>query len=118
MKRLSILAGLMILGLVALSVSAGEEQMPAGQKAFLDMKCSMCHAVSSAGIEAKTTSEKMKGADLVNLAEHETLGDAGHLAKYIRQATELDGVKHKKPFKGSDEELQALVDWLLEQKTE
>ena len=25
---------------------------------------------------------------------------------------------HSKPFKGSDEELQALVDWLLEQKAE
>ncbi len=25
---------------------------------------------------------------------------------------------HKKPFKGTDEELQALVDWLLEQKVE
>ena len=110
MKRLSILAGLVVFGLVALSVSAGEEQMPAGHKALLDSKCNMCHAVSSVGIEAKTTSEKMKGPDLVNLAKHKTLGDAGYLVKYIQQEIEIDGVEHKKGFKGSDEELQALVD--------
>lgn len=87
--------------------------MPAGHKAFLELKCNMCHAVSSVGIEAKTKSEKMFGGDLVGLGR---VWDAKALAAYINQESEKDGKKHKKGFKGSDEELQALVDWLLEQK--
>ena len=110
MKRLALLC------LVAMTAAAGEEAMPAGHEVFLEMKCNMCHAVSTAGIEAKTTSEKMLGPDLVGLAEHATLGDAAALAKYIKQESEVDGAK--KGFKGTDEELQALIDWLLEQKAQ
>ena len=120
MKRIG--WGVAALALAALSLifvpaSSGEE-VAVGQQVVLDHKCNMCHAVSTVGIEAKTTSEKMKGPDLVNLAAHETLGDAATLAKYIKQEAQLDGEEHKKGFKGTDEELQALVDWLLEQKAE
>ena len=34
------------------------------------------------------------------------------------EEVEQEGKAHKKKFKGSDEELQVLVDWLLEQKAE
>ncbi len=71
-------------------------------------KCNMCHAVPAADIEAKTKSEKMKGGDLGGKIETE-LAD---LAAYVRKEAELDGKTHKKPFKGTDEELQAIVDWL------
>lgn len=118
MRKLYVIAGLAVLGMVAMTAAAGAEEMPTGHTVYLEMKCNMCHAVSSAGIEAKTKSEKMKGPDLVNLAGHESLADAGALAKYIKQETELNGAEHKKGFKGTDEELQALVDWLLEQKAE
>jgi hypothetical protein len=57
----------------------------------------MCHAVSTVGIEAKVKSEKMKGPDLVGLS------DAAALAPYLRGETEMNGSKHKKKFKGSDE---------------
>ena len=40
-----------------------------GKGVFEAQKCNLCHAVSSAGIEAKTKSEKLKGPDLVNLAK-------------------------------------------------
>ena len=36
----------------------------------------------------------------------------------MKREIDKDGKEHKKEFKGSDEELQALVDWLLEQKAE
>ena len=50
----------------ALPVRAAEP--PAGRQAvFLAQKCNTCHAVSSAGIEATTKSEKMKGPDLVGV---------------------------------------------------
>ncbi len=71
-------------------------------------KCNMCHAVPAAGIEAKTTSDKMKGADLGGKveAEFETI------AAYVRKEADMDGKSHKKEFKGTDEELQAIIDWL------
>lgn len=121
MKRLVWGMGVLViaaLATVAVTASAVEGAEPAGHQAFLDQRCNMCHAVSTAGIEAKTSSEKMKGPDLVDLAKHETLGDKATLAKYIKQEAKVDGEEHKKGFKGTDEELQALVDWLLEQKAE
>jgi cytochrome c5 len=87
-----------------------------GKGVFEAQKCNLCHAVSSAGIEAKTKSEKLKGPDLVNLAKD---FEAEWIAKYLlKKAADKEGKSHEKPFKGSDEELQALVDWLLEQKVQ
>ena len=83
-----------------------------GKEVFMAAKCNMCHAVSTVGIEAKVKSEKMKGPDLVNSTR-----DAATLKGYLKGETEMNGAKHKKPFKGSDEELQAIIDWLLEQKS-
>ncbi len=80
-----------------------------GKTLFTDAhKCSMCHAVPAAEIQAKTKSEKMKGGDLGGKIET----DLDTLAAYVRKEGELDGKTHKKPFKGTDEELQAIVDWL------
>ncbi len=107
-------AGIGILTLVAVVGLAGPAAAEVeGQKVFEAQKCNMCHAVPSAGIEAKTTSEKMKGPDLVDLKR-----DAKWIAGYLQKTEQIDGADHKKEFKGSDEELQALVDWLLEQKAE
>ncbi len=76
-------------------------------------KCGNCHSLASAGIEAKAKSEKMRGPDLGKLQI-----DAATLTSYLKKETALDGREHKIAFKGSDEELQALVDWLLEQKAQ
>ncbi len=105
---LPLAAFVLVLGLVA-----SAEEPAKGQQVFDAQKCNMCHSVSTAGIEAK--SEKMFKGDLVNLAETR---DAEWLAQYLTRKTQLEGEDHKKEFKGSDEELQALVDWLLEQKAE
>jgi cytochrome c553 len=108
--------GIVVLALMAVSATAEEEAaQPAGHEAFQNLKCNMCHAVSTVGIEAKTKSEKMQGPDLVGLGEK---WDAKALAAYMNKDIDKDGKQHKKEFKGTDEELQALVDWLLEQKAE
>lgn len=80
-----------------------------GKALFVEThKCNMCHAVPAAEIESKTKSESMKGGDLGGEIEAEF----DKLAAFMRGEAELDGAKHKKPFKGSDEELQAIIDWL------
>lgn len=97
------------LAFTAVGAFAEEGEAP-GAAVFEAMKCNMCHSVTTAGIEAK--SEKMFKGDLIDI-DH----DAKWLVQYMKQEIEIDGEPHKKPFKGTDEELQALVDWLLEQKS-
>lgn len=112
MKRLStaLLAAAAAVAILALAVppatSAGEE---ADAKAlFVEThKCNMCHGVAAAGIEAKTTSDKMKGPDLSGFKSDKDLAE---LAAFMRK--ENEGEQHKKGFKGTDEELQAILDWL------
>jgi len=87
---------------------------PEAQRLFID-NCVKCHSVSTVGIEAENKTGKMAGGDLVNLGESY---EAGFLFAYARKEADLDGKTHKKPFKGTDEELQAIVDWLLERKAE
>lgn len=82
-----------------------------GQKIFMAQKCNLCHAVSTVGIEAKTTSEKMKGPDLVGISK-----DAATLAPYLKGESELNGAKHKKKATCSDAELKTLIDWIAAQK--
>lgn len=91
------------------AASAADEQ-PEPEKLFVEThKCNMCHSVAAAGIEAKTSSEKMKGPDLSGF---ETKKSFAELASFIKKNSQLDGKDHKKSFKGSDEELRAIVDWL------
>jgi mono/diheme cytochrome c family protein len=86
---------------------------PDGKAVFVAQKCNTCHAVSTAGIEATTKSDKMKGPDLVGLAADH---DAAALAAYLKKETKIDDKAHRTAFKGSDAELDALVAWLLKQK--
>jgi len=104
-----LVAAVLTVGLLAPSTAAGEDPALDGKALFTEThKCNMCHAVPAVGIEAKTTSEKMKGADLGGKIEAEF----AEIAAYVRKEGELDGKTHKRPFKGTDEELQAIVDWL------
>jgi mono/diheme cytochrome c family protein len=84
-----------------------------GKQIFLAQKCSLCHSVSSAGIERTVKSEKVAGPDLTNTAAKE---DASKLVKFLRKEGELNGKKHGKAFTGTDEELGALIAWLQAQK--
>lgn len=86
-----------------------------GKQIFIGARCANCHSVSSAGIAAKFKSGKMAGPDLAGIAARRK---APWIARYITQEEALDGQKHLSGFKGSDEELAALIDWLLEQKAE
>ena len=96
----------------AVSLSRAAESLD-GKTIFLAEKCNLCHSVPPAGIEASIKSEKLRGPDLVNLKPP---GEV--LAKYLRKDAQIDGKEHKKAFTGSDEELGALVAWLLAQEEE
>lgn len=103
------------------AASAGD-----GKKIFTDEGCVTCHAVSAAGITVVESEEAKK-----ELKEQETEGakpppdlsgvglkrDADFLNKYLRKKTDIEGRKHKKRFKGSDTDREALVAWLLTLKS-
>ena len=77
--------------------------------------CGECHGVKVADIAPTTKKDKDKGPDLTGIGEK---FEADWIMKYIKKEADKEGKSHKKKFKGSDEELQVLVDWLLEQKAE
>lgn len=84
-----------------------------GKEIFLAQKCNTCHAVSSAGIEATTKSEKMKGPDLTDVVAKK---GAEWTLKFLHKEVDLNGKKHGKELKLSPEETKVLVDWLVAQK--
>ena len=84
------------------------EESP-GKTAFIQLKCNVCHAVSVEAIPRKSKSEKLKGRDL---SEAGTDFDRDFARGYILKEESIEGVSHKKPFRGTDEELDAILDWL------
>lgn len=87
------------------SLAAQEEADP--QAMFVDEhKCNVCHAVAAVEIEHK--SEKTAGPDLGGY----TTDDVESLARFLRKEEARNDEDHKKTFKGSDEDLQAILDWL------
>jgi len=85
-----------------------------GASMFVSQKCQTCHSVSTAGIEAKVKKGPMAGPDLAVAAKRH---DAEWIQAFVKGKEQLDGKKHKKPFKGSDDDLKTVVDWLLSQPT-
>lgn len=109
-KTAPTLIGLVVLWASLMGWSVEAAEAPTGQELFVSLRCNMCHSVSSAEIEAKAKSEKMRAKDLVDLED-----DAESLKQYILREVERDGVQHKAPFKGEPAELDAIITWLLEQ---
>ncbi|NJL28005.1 MAG: cytochrome c [Thermoanaerobaculia bacterium] len=109
----------LLIGAAALAIAAAWLAMPAaaaakdGKAIFEGEKCNLCHSVPSAGIEATSKSDKMKGPELLVPNDAFT---AEWLTKYIKKEVEHEGKTHKRDFKGTDEELKTLVDWLLANK--
>jgi cbb3-type cytochrome oxidase cytochrome c subunit len=101
-----------------------------GMEIFLANKCSMCHTVVLAGIgvpeeeveAAATEAERVepeKGDEDDGPPDLSDVGgrrEAEWLRLYLSKKEAIDGRKHMKRFRGSDEETVALVEWLMTQK--
>lgn len=95
------------------AAAAAAAAAPDGKAIFLGQKCNLCHSVSAAGIERTTKSEKVAGPDLTTAtAKH----DKAFLTKFLKKEETIDGKKHGKEWKGTDAELQTLIDWVKEPK--
>jgi mono/diheme cytochrome c family protein len=95
---------MVIVALFGFTYSFAQEKID-GKKLFVDQKCSTCHTVAKAEI----TSKKKDAADL---SELNTERNSDFWTKYLKKEEKLDGDAHKTSFKGTDEELKALINWL------
>lgn len=111
MKRMVISALATVLSSAALGAvpAVAEASDIDGKAKFLEHKCIMCHSVETEGMVAKARVEKMKGPDLSGYTSEV---EFSKMAAYLRAEIAVAGKKHTKPFKGTDEELQAIIDWL------
>lgn len=113
MKNIMIYLGLVvtIVALYGFAFSVANTPDGDGKKVFVDSKCNMCHTVKSAGIESK----KSDATDLSGIGKDKT---SEFLMKYLKKEAKLNDKDHKSAFKGTDEDLKTLVEWLLTQKAE
>ena len=117
MKQLKVFffAGLALtisLGAVAINETA---QGTDGKSIFLASKCQTCHAMSALGI-ARLTEAKAGEVVPADLSGVGLKRNADWISKWLMKETDLDGKKHLKKFKGSDDELHTLAVWLGTQK--
>jgi len=107
MKNILIYLGLVItiVALYGFAFTIADDKSDDGKKVFVDNKCNMCHTVTSAGIESK----KSDAVDLSAVGKDRTVE---FLTKYLKKEAKLNDKDHKSSFKGTDEDLTKLVDWL------
>jgi cytochrome c2 len=122
MKKFLAIAPIMLVTVMLFAALSGtasysDEGTMGGQEVFAAQKCNMCHSVPSVGIESKTKSAAMKGPDLPTASMKDANGDRDTLLEYLRKEAEFSGKTHKKGASGSDEELNAVLDWLNDQET-
>ncbi len=106
---LSIITAIVALYGFAFTIASNDD--PAGKKIFVEQKCNMCHTVKSVGIESK----KSDATDLSNVGAEMKAED---MMKYLKKEMKLNDKDHKTAFKGSDEDLKKLVEWLSTLKAE
>jgi Cytochrome c len=109
MKQLAILILMTVVAGLALTASVAGDETDAKTLFVETHKCNLCHSVSAADIEAKTKSDKMQGPDLSGL---KTDKNRAEIVAFVKKESDMDGASHKKEFKGTDEELNAILDWL------
>jgi len=103
---------------------AAEARAEDGKQVFLKKECNECHTVESAGIaklpakddEAEADEEEGEEEDDTKPPDLSGVGkkhDRDWIAKFIQKKIETDkGKKHRKRFKGSQAELEALLGFL------
>lgn len=93
------------------SLITAEEK--SGKDIFVNSKCNACHSIKSQGIDSKMADKYPELSDFGNKNM-----EADLVKKYLNKESDLNGKKHAIKFKGSDEELTTLVEWLLTLKKE
>jgi hypothetical protein len=104
----------LLVPMLAVPQPAGAAGDAPGKAIFLAQKCNMCHNVASEGIARTTKSDKVAGPDLPgDLADK----PAPFFVQFLKkEVPNNEGDKHKKDWKGTDDELKTLSEWLAAAK--
>lgn len=86
---------------------------PAGKKVFADKKCTTCHTVEDQGITLEVKKDNIR--DLSNAGK---VGDVAFISGYLKKSEKINDKAHPMAFRGTDEELNALAEWLASLKKE
>ena len=105
-----------VLALAAFSV-VSKSTATDGKQIFLDNHCNSCHSIKSQDVAKKADEDADKEAgetghkppDLSNVGQKK---DAAWISKFLLKQVDLDGEKHRKRFRGSDDDLKVLAGWL------
>lgn len=106
-----------LLAFLASNAGAADAVAP-GQDIFIKNKCSQCHTITALKItkeegaeeeEAVEGEEKVDPPDLSDVGKNRT---AEWITKWEKKEEKNKGRKHKKKWKGTDEDLKTLADWL------
>ena len=97
-----------VLSFVLVQFAQAEGEVKTGKTIFEESKCTACHAIESQGIEAKKKSDK--NPDLSKITEGH---DVDFWTKYLKKEETMNSKKHPIPFKGSDEDLKVMMEWLM-----
>lgn len=84
---------------------------------YTGYRCTKCHSMKVENIEP-LEEELMKGKKIV---DHSGVGlkhSSEWIKRWLLKQEEKDGKKHRIKFKGTEEELEILSNWLGEKKTE
>ena len=85
-----------------------------GKILYKAYKCTQCHSVKAVGMEATTKSKDMLGSDLSGY-KHKTKATVEELKTIMHSdMSKWDEASQEliSGFKGTDEELQTILDWL------
>jgi len=83
-----------------------------GKSIFLTSKCNTCHAIQSLGIARTTVPTSSTQKVPPDLSTVGSRHNADWISRWLQKKEELNGAKHLKMFKGTDEELASLSTWL------
>lgn len=109
MKNKLTLRPLILLIAVAFSLEvleAQEKKDDPGRTVFLQNKCNACHSVGVTGIPKRPN---QKAPDLSTIG---STVKGSFIKAFLRKNETLHDRKHLGSFKGNDEELETLVQWL------
>jgi cbb3-type cytochrome oxidase cytochrome c subunit len=86
----------------------------AADQVFLDSKCNSCHSIETKHIEKQSGGytkeiEKNVPPDLSKVGSRH---NAEWIKNYLTRKETKEGLPHAKLFRGSEENLKTLVDWL------
>lgn len=108
------------MALICAAAAPAKAEDAAGLKLFKQGKCAQCHSIDALKItkvksdedEDAVLDENGKKIDPPDLSGVGKDHDAAWFAKWLKKEVEVDGHKHKKKYKGTEDDLKVISEWI------